>query len=574
MTPIRFNDGFSVVYGDVESTHEDQHEHNLGKTSLVHLIDFLFLKGGGGIFGKYKEKFSGWVFFMELDLGDQRFLTVRRSVDNPSKIAFKLHKIPDQDLSDETSWDHKDVGIHSRKQEGAIELLEKYLSFDVASDFGYRHFLAYLLRTQYEYDNVFKMKEFQGKDVDWKPQLFNLLGFNEKSVLEKYRINIEIDTINNLLKTIVGNADYVKEAYTIRAAIAEKEKEQAAAKRDIDKFDFYIKETGLNKDLIQTIEANISRFNSERYRLQYEVSKIKESLETKPEFSLEEIEQVFSEVRLYFPDNLKKDYRELIEFNTNLSTERAKYLGQLLKDNTERLEEVDKNLKELNDDRQNTLAVLKQKDTFQKYKALQDDLRRIDDQIRQYNERLRNLASAENYEQKKSLLKEDAKVAAKEVKRTIDSGNEIFDSIKELFTKIYKETMKTTAVVLVRPNKEGNPEFEAKTLGEELEQLTGKSEGYTSTKVQCAAFVFAVLATYSLLGKRFFRFMYDDGLLEGWGNNPKVDFITAIREMTENYNIQYIVSMIKSDVPPGFEFKKGEIITTLSREHTLFGIDF
>ena len=104
--------------------------------------------------------------------------------------------------------------------------------------------------------------------------------------------------------------------------------------------------------------------------------------------------------------------------------------------------------------------------------------------------------------------------------------------------------------------------------------MTGKSEGYTSTKVQCAAFVFAILATYSLLGKKFFRFMYDDGPLEGWGNNPKVDFMSTIREMAEKYDIQYIVSMIKSDVPPEFEFKKGEIITTLSRGQTLFGIDF
>ena len=68
--------------------------------------------------------------------------------------------------------------------------------------------------------------------------------------------------------------------------------------------------------------------------------------------------------------------------------------------------------------------------------------------------------------------------------------------------------------------------------------------------------------------------MYDDGPLEGWGNNPKVDFMSTIREMAEKYDIQYIVSMIKSDVPPEFEFKKGEIITTLSRGQTLFVIDF
>ena len=42
---IIFNEGFNVVYGDVKDSKTNKvQEHNLGKTTLIHLIDFLLLK--------------------------------------------------------------------------------------------------------------------------------------------------------------------------------------------------------------------------------------------------------------------------------------------------------------------------------------------------------------------------------------------------------------------------------------------------------------------------------------------------------------------------------------------------
>jgi uncharacterized protein YydD (DUF2326 family) len=163
---------------------------------------------------------------------------------------------------------------------------------------------------------------------------------------------------------------------------------------------------------------------------------------------------------------------------------------------------------------------------------------------------------------------------SKETKKIIDDSNDIFSSINKIFTEIYKKTMDTTAVLIVRPNKYGNPEFEAKTIGKNPDQLTGKSEGYTSTKVQCAAFILSVLSVYSLTNKNFYKFAYFDGLFEGWGDNPKKNFIEIIRDYCNKYHIQFIVSMIKSDMPLGFKFKKDEIIISLDENKTLFGFDF
>ena len=92
--PIIFNEGFNIIYADVENTVDETtgkvQEHNLGKTSLVYLIDLLLLKGvtKKNFFGKYGEKFSDWVFFLEIKLNNGEYLTIRRGVNPNTKISF------------------------------------------------------------------------------------------------------------------------------------------------------------------------------------------------------------------------------------------------------------------------------------------------------------------------------------------------------------------------------------------------------------------------------------------------------------------------------------------------------
>ena len=183
------------------------------------------------------------------------------------------------------------------------------------------------------------------------------------------------------------------------------------------------------------------------------------------------------------------------------------------------------------------------------------------------------MGTAENYEKKIDELKLESKRVAIRVKEVIDQGSNIFESIKAIFTDIFKRTMDHTAILIVKPNKEGNPDFVQITLDDkDVDQLTGQGDGYTATKVQCASFVLAVLATYK--NERFYKFAYHDGLVESWGNTPKLNFFNLIRQFCNQYDIQYTISVIKSDVPNNFKFTDEEIIATLTHKKPLFGFSF
>ncbi len=576
MTPIRFNAGFNVVYGDVEAREGEQNEHNLGKTSLVHLIDFLLLKKvtKSHFLAKYKSKFKDWIFYLEIELSVGNYLTIRRSVDTPNLVSFKSHVLPDQDFSVVEEWDNKNVRMASRKETDAVTMLENYLGFNVLQNYSARHFLAYLLRTQYDYTSPFKMSQFEGLDVDWKPQLFGLLGYKEEEVFKKYRLQYEIKNYAELLKTVLGNKkSSSRDSYNLKAAIAEKEREREIILEQINKFDFYIREKKLNKELVEETEAKISKLNSERYRLDYEIKRIRESLESHITFDLKEIEEVFAQTNIFFPEQLKKGYQDLLDFNTSLSNERAKYLKEDLSVNLVIIETISTELRKLNQDKEEVLAFLRDTDTFSKYKAFQGEIFKLDEQIGQFRLKLQSLGTAENYEKKIEELKIESRETAIEVKKVIDSGSEIFGYINSIFKDIFKKTMGQTALIIVRPNQEGNPEFEVITLDDkEADQLTGQGDGYTATKVQCSALVLAILATYSK--EKFFKFAYHDGLVESWGVRPKLNFFKEIRQFCETSKIQYIISVIKSDVPNGFQFTDEEIVATLTHKKPLFGFSF
>lgn len=578
MEPIVFNSGFNVIYGDIEDKEGEENEHNLGKTSLVHLIDFLLLKTvkKKHFLSKYKSKFKDWVFYLEIQLDKGSYLTIRRTADTPTLVSFKTHDLPDQNFTDlaEEEWDKKNVKMTSRKDADAVTVLENYLNFSVLQNFSARHYLTYLLRTQYDYTNPFKMSQFEGLDVDWKPQLFGLLGYKEEEVLKKYRIQYEIKNCSQLLKTVLGNKkSSTRDSYNLKAAIAEKEKERLAILDEINKFDFYLREKNLNKNLVEETEAKISKLNSERYRIEFEIKRIKESLADNITFDLKEIEEVFEETNIFFPEQLKKGYQDLLDFNTSLSNERAKYLKEDLKTNLATIENIANELKKLNQNKEEVLAFLRDTDTFSKYKSFQGEVFKLDEQIGQFKLKLQSLGTAENYEKKIEELKIESRITAVEVKKVIDEGSEIYESINSTFKDIFKKTMGQTALFIVRPNKEGNPDFEVITLDDkDADQLTGQGDGYTATKVQCSALVLGVLATYK--SERFFKFAYHDGLLESWGTRPKLNFLSEIRSFCEVNDIQYIISVIKSDIPPNFEFTDEEIVATLTHEAPLFGFSF
>lgn len=577
-TPITFKDGFNVIYGDVVAkpsrVEGKPHEHNIGKTSLVRLIDFMLLKkvSKKSIFVKHEKKLSDWIFFMEIKLNSGKYITIKRGIAQNTKISFKEHYSENQDFTKEKEWDHIDLSLHSQLDDvNPTKILNDYLAFDVLPDYGYRAALGYFLRDQDSYRQVFEIEKF-AKSVhsDWKPMLFELLGFDPRNMIEKYGLDSNKKDDERYIARLQLDQES-DEVYRIRAAIEAKKRDRDEVKEKADSFNFFEQEQGINIELVQETEAEIASLNKKEYRLNYEIEQIQKSLDsaTNAPVDFEEIKKLFEESQIYFSESLSESYESVIHFSEQITSERNKYLLNELKSIQEEAKTIKKRLSALNQSRAEALSLLGEKDTFVKYKAYQKEFVRIEAEIAKYEAQLQNAETIENYTASLERTKDEIKHTSDRLKEQLDEGSEDYTGIAALFQSLFKVIMGYTALLIVQPNSSGNIDFDTSVL-DESQDLTGQGDGHTANKALCASFVMAVLAHYAQ--NSFFKFTYLDGVLESWGNNPKESFLSLARTYTEQYDIQLIVSVIKSDIPVTFEFKNGEIRRTLSERDRLFGM--
>jgi uncharacterized protein YydD (DUF2326 family) len=203
-TPIHFNAAaasvvLNVIFAEVKQKRSKQTDsHNLGKTTLIGLIDFLLLKeitGSDHFLWKHKDRFRNFVFYMELVTHGGAYITIRRSVDDQTAVGLKLSNATIEDAARlaDNDWDHWSMTLTAGR-----EALNAWLDLKVVAPWDYRTGVSYFLRTQADYAEYFQIQKFmQGKDRQWKPYLAGILGLDHEAILQKYDLEDEISEKTN-----------------------------------------------------------------------------------------------------------------------------------------------------------------------------------------------------------------------------------------------------------------------------------------------------------------------------------------------------------------------------------------
>ncbi|GAB6161913.1 hypothetical protein JCM12298_10720 [Desulfothermus naphthae] len=542
---IEFNENFNAVVAFIASN-KKKDTHNLGKTSLIRVIDFLLLSK----INKKQDKlfsndiFTGQVFYGEFKLNNGKYLIIKRSVDAPTKISFKLNNSKLKGFITNIKWDVENLAFEKAKKQ-----LNQYLSFDVLQKWNFRKSITYFLRTQQDYLDVFKLNKFKGKDKNWKPFVFELLGFNSDLIEEKLKIEEEIKELEKKLQILESEAQIdTSEKDKLEGLLEIKQSELLEVEKLIDKFNFYREDLETNKILVEQIDNKLQALNTDRYRISFEIDKINRSLENIiDDVDIDEINTLFSELNIYFPTELKKSYEELIKFQKTITLERKKYLSQNLQRLKDEYKEVDAKIKALEEEKSNLLSLLVQKDSYQKFKEYQRKLTQIKVEIERIKDKLRSIDKSllleKEIEKKRELLKQKIEKLKKEISERKHSN------INKIFNSILKNILDTNALISLKLNKKGNIEFSADYQNPNDLIKTSESQGTTYKKLLCVAFDLALLIHYS--NKSFYRFVYHDGVFEGLDDRIKVRYINFIKNICKKYNIQYILTLIDSDLPKG-----------------------
>jgi uncharacterized protein YydD (DUF2326 family) len=492
--------------------------------------------------------FEPFVFFLEIELEDASYVTVRRSVLDATKISFKKHEARNQDFSSlpVPAWDHADLPF-----DRARDLLDGLLDWRALKPWTYRKIVGYLIRSQDDYREVFHLRKFASRHIDWKPFLAHILGFDGELVDLHYQKEEQIEKKQNeekIIQTEFGGS--VEDISKIDGLLLLKQKEADRKDTLLKSFDFSAQDKAWDKQIVDGLDQRIADLTARRYSLNQNRKKIINSLESgQILFNTDEAQRLFREAGVLFEGQIRKDFDQLINFNRSITEERRGYLQEERIEIESEVKTLTSELNRLSRERAERLAVLTDSDVFMKYRQVSEEMVVLRADITSLERQRTSLRRLQELRTEIRQLTEEKGSLQSQIEADVEKQNadqsSLFSTIRIFFNEIVEEVMDRKALLSVAPNNKGNLEFKAEIL-DDSGNLTSADLGFTYRKLLCVAFDMAVLR--ARLDDRFPRFVYHDGVFESLDDRKKENLLTVIRRYTE-IGIQQVITLIDSDLP-------------------------
>ncbi len=563
---ISFHSGLNVILGEIRLKKDrDKDTHNLGKSTLCQILDFCLLKprNNKSFPFKYDGLLHDYVFYLEMQLADGRYLTIRRGVASASKIWLHTTNecgIDARDLDDK-DWTHSCLPF-----ERAKILVDGLLDYGSLQPWSYRKVLGYLFRGQLDFGDVFRPTIFRGKDKDWKPFLLHIMGFDFEIFNRRYELEAEIEQLKEREHMLVGQLPEGNDnSGELDALLAIKQREVDDLQAFLDDFRLEPHDQKAVNELVEHVDAHIGELNDRRYDLRHSIAQIEKSLnKERLLFSTREAKSLFEEAGILFEGQIEHSFDQLLAFNADITEERRSYLMDDLREAREELKQVEEELTQLDIRRAKLLDQLGTRDVVVKYKAATNGLveRRTElESIRQRRECVRNLQHVRRQiaSKKSELATCDAEIHD-EIDRVSDvQSTGLFAHLRSEFDDIVYKVISQHGMLSVSANAEGHAEFKAE-ISDIRGMSTSQDEGVTYKKLLCVAFDLALLLAHEAKG--FPDFVYHDDAFGGLDNRKKENLRDIMRSCA-NRGVQQIVTAIDSELPTPDFFEAGEITLRL-----------
>ena len=313
-------------------------------------------------------------------------------------------------------------------------------------------------------------------------------------------------------------------------------------KEEAESFNFARIDSEISQDIVSEVDQRISDLNDQVYSIDYRLSEIGRSLDSKSDFDFEEVNELFSQVSLQFPDQLTKSYEELCVLNQDLTRGRNERLieakAQLENEKAEKAER----LLSLNQKRSEYAQMLLDKESFNKYKKLQEKISRDESALYELERRLIQADTTISLRRKLREAKTEEENAREELLLAVNT-NQVRKHANITFSNYVSKILNVDfklSINVVESTK--NIHFSAKPTNE-----SNLDQGYSYSRVLAACFDVTLLSIYH--ENSFYRFSYHDGLLESLDDRKKVNLIGLWRELCELNSLQLIITSIEDDLP-------------------------
>ena len=156
-------------------------DNNVGKSSLFKLIDFCLL-GDKSFLGQ--EQFKDYIFYIELQIASNRYITIKRPTVGGKNIELKITKHKSM-LLDERDFNKKgSLGV-------AKSFFENKVNYSINK---FRTYVTYFLRDTDNQSDVFILNKYSSShEIEYKTVISNLAGIDGRKIKRKYDLDKQIE---------------------------------------------------------------------------------------------------------------------------------------------------------------------------------------------------------------------------------------------------------------------------------------------------------------------------------------------------------------------------------------------
>lgn len=547
---IVFEKGLNLIIDETETANLQESGNNVGKTTVLRLIDFCL--GGDGM-NVYKD----------MEFKDKTNTQIETFLKEKNIIITLVLK---RDLDDEASTEIVIKKNFLKRKEKVQEINGEYyndLSFDSklkelifqsnAEKPTFRQIISKNIRYEKNrLDNTIKVLHYNTTLEQYEALYFFWLGIDTDAANRKQRLYSSKSTEEAIIKRLRrdGSLSEIKQALSVI--------ERDIEELDKNKSNFNISES-YEHDLVKLNETNAALNVLSTRISQYSIRKniiLESKQELEKEFAnidVQQLENIYKTAKGFMP-SLHLKFTEMLSFHNGMLKEKIKFITNELPTIEKELVSLNQNLrikiqskKELSSKLKKSGAIEELEEIVTKLNFKYEQKGKYEEQQHQWDNSNKKLEEIE-----KELSEINLGIASQDkiIENRISTFNKFFSKISE---KLYGEQF-----ILSQDKNERAYELKVSAIGGNLG--TGKKKG------QIAAFDIAYIEFCDNNDIPCLHFILHDQI-----ENIHDNQLTIIKEVVANTNIQFVVPVLRDKLPPDINPELYKIIS-LSQSDKLFKV--
>lgn len=551
---IEFHKGLNLI---VDETPENTTGtgNNVGKTTVLRLIDYCLGGDVDGIYRNPEDKHESYALVKDFLTANNVIVTLilEDDLDTPSKKV-----VIERDFKTGRSSLIRINGKDVTRKDFVAEL-ESAIFPEVKTETpSFRQIIAHNIRIDnLRLENTLKTLTM-GKNEEYEALYLFMFGCPNDSAARKTQLSQELDTEKKYKRRMERNRS--KNEYKAALSVIESDIEKLVERKD----NLNINENlQLDIDSLNALRAQINKVTSRTSLLSLRRELINETVESfdKQNFGEDvvQLEMIYKQASAYVP-KMQRTFKELVDFHNTMLENKKAFVAQELPSIQEEIESLSVELERL-----------KEKETLMAEKVLKSDTyEELEVIIVQLSELSRRKGEFESYISQIESAEKAIKEKCEEMKK-IDDG--LFtadfaqrletqrDKFNKIFSEVSHEIYDEQYIISYEVDTQKGKQLYKFHITDVANFSSGKKQG----EISCFDIAYTVFADQESIP--CLHFILNDKKELVHGNQ-----LNKFAETVNNYNVQFICSMLYDKLPPVLR-KDEHVVIRLSQDSKLFRIE-